>query len=99
MQSLLDAWKPDHGFTLESKAIRNLAEILSSYNKEEQRLFLQFVSGSPRLPVGGISILFLLYFFFLQLDMLIMFFDRRFQKFVSSIDGGTENIRAKPESG
>ena len=54
MQSLLDAWKPDHGFTLESKAIRNLAEILSTYNKEEQRLFLQFVSGSPRLPVGGI---------------------------------------------
>ncbi|KAK4005152.1 hypothetical protein OUZ56_006875 [Daphnia magna] len=53
VQSLLDAWKPDHGFTLESKAIRNLAEILSSYNKEEQRLFLQFVSGSPRLPVGG----------------------------------------------
>ncbi len=53
VQNLLDAWKPDHGFTLESKAIRNLAEILSSYTKEEQRLFLQFVSGSPRLPVGG----------------------------------------------
>merc|ERR1712137_1108878 len=47
------SWKPDHGFTLESKAIRNLAEILSTYTKEEQRLFLQFVSGSPRLPVGG----------------------------------------------
>lgn len=53
VQNLLDAWKPDHGFTLESKAIRNLAEILSTYTKEEQRLFLQFVSGSPRLPVGG----------------------------------------------
>ena len=50
---MLDAWKPDHGFTLESKAIRNLAEILSTYTKEEQRLFMQFVSGSPRLPVGG----------------------------------------------
>lgn len=56
VQSLLDAWKPDHGFTLESKAIRNLAEILSTYSKEEQRLFLQFVSGSPRLPVGGTEI-------------------------------------------
>lgn len=55
VQNLLEAWKPDHGFTLESKAIRNLAEILSTYTKEEQRLFLQFVSGSPRLPVGGIN--------------------------------------------
>jgi len=54
MHNLLDALKPDHGFTMESPAIRNLAEILSNYNKEEQRLFLQFVSGSPRLPVGGI---------------------------------------------
>lgn len=53
VQTLLDAWKPDHGFTLESKAIRNLADILSTYTNEEQRLFLQFVSGSPRLPVGG----------------------------------------------
>lgn len=53
MHNLLDALKPDHGFTMESTAIRYLAEILSSYNKEEQRLFLQFVSGSPRLPVGG----------------------------------------------
>jgi E3 ubiquitin-protein ligase TRIP12 len=53
VHNLLDAWKPDHGFSLESKAIRNLAEILSTYTKEEQRLFLQFVSGSPRLPVGG----------------------------------------------
>jgi len=53
VQNLMEAWKPDHGFTLESKAIRNLAEILSTYTKEEQRLFLQFVTGSPRLPVGG----------------------------------------------
>lgn len=53
MHNLLDALKPDHGFTIDSPAIRNLAEILSNYNKEEQRLFLQFVSGSPRLPVGG----------------------------------------------
>merc|ERR1712137_550774 len=56
VQNLLEAWKPDHGFTLESKAIRNLAEILSTYTKEEQRLFLQFVSGSPRLPVGGFKL-------------------------------------------
>lgn len=32
-----------------------LFEILSCYTQEEQRLFLQFVTGSPRLPVGGKS--------------------------------------------
>jgi len=50
---LMESWKPDHGFTSESRAIRNLAEILSTYTRHEQRLFLQFVTGSPRLPVGG----------------------------------------------
>lgn len=30
-----------------------LFEILSSFDNEQQRLFLQFVTGSPRLPVGG----------------------------------------------
>uniref|UniRef100_A0A803TYU0 E3 ubiquitin-protein ligase n=1 Tax=Anolis carolinensis TaxID=28377 RepID=A0A803TYU0_ANOCA len=30
-----------------------LFEILSSFDSEQQRLFLQFVTGSPRLPVGG----------------------------------------------
>lgn len=30
-----------------------LFEILSGFDSEQQRLFLQFVTGSPRLPVGG----------------------------------------------
>ncbi|XP_016375751.1 E3 ubiquitin-protein ligase TRIP12-like [Sinocyclocheilus rhinocerous] len=30
-----------------------LFEVLSSFDAEQQRLFLQFVTGSPRLPVGG----------------------------------------------
>ena len=54
----MESWKPDHGFTSESRAIRNLAEILSTYTRHEQRLFLQFVTGSPRLPVGGAVTLF-----------------------------------------
>ena len=36
-----------------SRAVKSLFEILSCYMQEEQRLFLQFVTGSPRLPVGG----------------------------------------------
>lgn len=50
---LTEACRADHGFTLESRAIRFLLEILASYDTNEQRLFLQFLTGSPRLPTGG----------------------------------------------
>ncbi|CAK1548387.1 unnamed protein product [Leptosia nina] len=50
---LAECIRPDHGFNAESPAIRMLIDILASYNREEQRLFLQFVTGSPRLPTGG----------------------------------------------
>ncbi|KAK6633232.1 hypothetical protein RUM44_003833 [Polyplax serrata] len=53
VKTLSECFRPDHGYTLDSKAIRFLFEVLSSYNADEQRLFLQFVTGSPRLPVGG----------------------------------------------
>lgn len=39
----------------DSRAVRFLFEVLSSFDAEQQRLFLQFVTGSPRLPVGGES--------------------------------------------
>lgn len=38
---------------LYSRAVQFLFEILSSYGKDERRRFLQFVTGSPKLPVGG----------------------------------------------
>jgi len=50
---LSDSCKPAHGFTLESPAIVQLFEILASYNQDEQRAFLQFVTGCPRLPIGS----------------------------------------------
>ena len=53
MKSLLECCRPDHGYTHDSKAVNFLFEVLSSYEREEQRHFLQFVTGSPRLPVGG----------------------------------------------
>uniref|UniRef100_T1IVF8 E3 ubiquitin-protein ligase n=1 Tax=Strigamia maritima TaxID=126957 RepID=T1IVF8_STRMM len=52
-KSLMDCCRPDHGYTHDSRAVKFLFEILSGYNREEQRQFLQFVTGSPRLPVGG----------------------------------------------
>lgn len=55
VRMLMDACKTDHGFTHESIQIKYLFEILSSYNAEEQRKFLQFITGSPRLPYGGLK--------------------------------------------
>jgi E3 ubiquitin-protein ligase TRIP12 len=52
-RTLMECCRPDHGYTPDSRAIRFLFEILSSYERDEQRQFLQFVTGSPRLPVGG----------------------------------------------
>ena len=48
-----------------SRAVRFLFEVLSSFDAEQQRLFLQFVTGSPRLPVGGQTIILSFYLFIL----------------------------------
>lgn len=55
VKNLMECCRPDHGYTHDSRAIKSLFEILSNYNKTEQRHFLQFVTGSPRLPVGGLK--------------------------------------------
>lgn len=39
--------------SLFSRAVKFLFEILSKYDPEQQRSFLQFITGSPNLPVGG----------------------------------------------
>lgn len=57
VRMLQESCRTDHGFTQDSKAIQYFYDILSSYNREEQRLFLQFVTGSPRLPTGGFKAL------------------------------------------
>ncbi|XP_043652503.1 E3 ubiquitin-protein ligase TRIP12 isoform X2 [Drosophila teissieri] len=54
---LQESCRTDHGFHQESEAIQYLYEILASYNRDEQRAFLQFVTGSPRLPTGGFKAL------------------------------------------
>lgn len=50
---LMECCRPDHGYNHDSRAVKFLYEILSSYTPDEQRMFLQFVTGSPKLPVGG----------------------------------------------
>ncbi|XP_015216686.1 E3 ubiquitin-protein ligase TRIP12 isoform X7 [Lepisosteus oculatus] len=53
VKTLMECCRPDHGYTHDSRAVKFLFEVLSSFDAEQQRLFLQFVTGSPRLPVGG----------------------------------------------
>jgi E3 ubiquitin-protein ligase TRIP12 len=55
LSTLMDCCHPDHGYNLDSRAIKFLFEILCSYDVADQRSFLQFVTGSPRLPVGGLK--------------------------------------------
>jgi E3 ubiquitin-protein ligase TRIP12 len=45
--------KADHGFNVESRAIRDLIEIMSEYDAPSRRDYLQFITGSPKLPIGG----------------------------------------------
>ncbi|CAL5389539.1 unnamed protein product [Camellia sinensis] len=52
---LLDHIKFDHGYTSSSPPILNLLEIIREFNQELQRAFLQFVTGAPRLPPGGLA--------------------------------------------
>uniref|UniRef100_A0A915ES34 E3 ubiquitin-protein ligase n=1 Tax=Ditylenchus dipsaci TaxID=166011 RepID=A0A915ES34_9BILA len=51
--ALQQAIRPDHGFSHDSVQIGWLVEMLNTYPNEKRRKFLQFVTGSPRLPVGG----------------------------------------------
>jgi E3 ubiquitin-protein ligase TRIP12 len=60
------AWTPellsecvtfDHGYSAQSPPIKALMEVMCGYGQDEQRSFLRFVTGAPRLPPGGLSAL------------------------------------------
>ncbi|THH00617.1 hypothetical protein EW026_g1951 [Hermanssonia centrifuga] len=53
METLNEAIKADHGFNVESRAIHDLLEIMSEYDQSTRRSYLQFITGSPKLPIGG----------------------------------------------
>jgi E3 ubiquitin-protein ligase TRIP12 len=53
-KTLIECTRCDHGYTHDSRAVKFLFEIMCSFNSDEQRQFLQFITGSPRLPVGGL---------------------------------------------
>ena len=47
----------DHGYNISSPTIQNLIKLLCEFDPAQQRLFLSFLTGSPRLPVGGFAAL------------------------------------------
>ncbi len=49
--------KSTHLILSHSRAVKFLLEVLSGMTAEERRQFLQFVTGSPRLPIGGFKAL------------------------------------------
>ena len=60
------AWTPellaecvtfDHGYAVSSPPIKALVQVLCAYGPEEQKAFLRFVTGAPRLPPGGLAAL------------------------------------------
>jgi E3 ubiquitin-protein ligase TRIP12 len=53
VSALSESVKADHGFTTESRAIRHLVEIMTEYDSKGRRDLLQFITGSPKLPIGG----------------------------------------------
>jgi E3 ubiquitin-protein ligase TRIP12 len=53
LETLMDSIKADHGFNLDSASVKNLMQTMSEFTMPERRDFLQFVTGSPKLPIGG----------------------------------------------
>ncbi|ORX37302.1 hypothetical protein BD324DRAFT_642187 [Kockovaella imperatae] len=52
-ETITHAIKADHGYNLDSRSVHNLIEAMSEFSKEERRQFLQFITGAPKLPIGG----------------------------------------------
>jgi hypothetical protein len=54
---LLATIKCDHGYTNQSRSVRHFVDVLCELSQAEQRTLLRFVTGSPRLPPGGLTAL------------------------------------------
>lgn len=52
-QTLYASINADHGYSMGSSTIHELVSIMSSFKTSDRRLFLQFLTGSPKLPIGG----------------------------------------------
>ena len=48
---------PQHGYHHKSQEYKNFLRFMKELKPEERRLFLRFVTGCPRLPLGGFAAL------------------------------------------
>ncbi|KAJ1261374.1 hypothetical protein BS78_09G024900 [Paspalum vaginatum] len=53
--NLQDHIEFEHGFDMSSPSIITFLEILREFGREEQRAFIQFTTGAPQLPLGGLA--------------------------------------------
>jgi len=53
--TIVEYLKFDHGYTRSSRAVGFLLEVICEFNDATLATFLKFVTGSPRLPVGGLA--------------------------------------------
>jgi E3 ubiquitin-protein ligase TRIP12 len=52
---LLQSTKFEHGYSSSSRVIEDMIDVLVNFTFEERKLFVLFLTGSPRLPLGGID--------------------------------------------
>lgn len=57
LDTLSETVHADHGFDQRSKTFMNLLEVMSEFDESQRRQFLSFVTGSPKLPIGGFKAL------------------------------------------
>lgn len=55
--TLAEAIHANHGYTRDLPAIGRLVEVLAGLSLKEKRAFLQFMTGLPKLPIGGFKAL------------------------------------------
>lgn len=51
--TIKEAIKANHGYSQTSKTLDQLSNTLAAFNLSERRQFLQFLTGAPKLPIGG----------------------------------------------
>ncbi|KAK9474529.1 uncharacterized protein V1510DRAFT_373433 [Dipodascopsis tothii] len=57
LDTLADSIKADHGYTLASQTVQDLLAVMADFSPAERGAFLQFITGSPNLPIGGFKAL------------------------------------------
>ncbi|KND88603.1 putative ubiquitin fusion degradation protein C12B10.01c [Tolypocladium ophioglossoides CBS 100239] len=53
LETLTDSIKADHGYNMDSRSVKNLLQTMAEFDTQQRRDFLQFTTGSPKLPIGG----------------------------------------------